>query len=192
MHRRTFLALVATLALGSGTMGAAAQSDTPAPTTSPLVDPAWLAAHAGDPDVVVVALVSSDEYLAAHIPGAWLLEPKALGLASTEAVDIGTWQGMVGQILGMIGVSPASTVVVYDNGSLFAPRLWWVLTHLGHPDARLLDGGLNAWQQAGGEVAAGDPPAFLAADPYPIAPVAAVTTAPEGGSPAPRTSARVA
>ena len=53
--------------------------------------------------------------------------------------------------LGRLGVSPGSNVVVYDDrGGVVAARLWWMLTDQGHSSTRVLDGGLQAWGEAGG------------------------------------------
>lgn len=58
--------------------------------------------------------------------------------------------------LGACGVSRETPVVIYDDcGGAFAGRLWWLLRHwLGHEQAALLDGGLQAWQASGGELTA--------------------------------------
>jgi thiosulfate/3-mercaptopyruvate sulfurtransferase len=58
--------------------------------------------------------------------------------------------------LGQMGLTQAMQVVVYDRqGANFCGRLWWMLQWVGHPAAAMLDGGLAAWEAAGGRVRAG-------------------------------------
>lgn len=53
--------------------------------------------------------------------------------------------------LGRMGVDAQTQVVVYDrNGCNYCGRLWWMLKWLGHDAVAVLDGGLRAWQEAGG------------------------------------------
>lgn len=62
--------------------------------------------------------------------------------------------------LGSMGVDNTTQVVVYDrNGSSFCVRLWWMLKWLGHDAVAVLDGGLKAWQAAGGQTQSGPAPA---------------------------------
>ncbi len=52
--------------------------------------------------------------------------------------------------------------VVYDRqGANYCGRLWWMLKWAGHDAVAVLDGGLQAWQAAGGAVASGDEPAHF-------------------------------
>ncbi len=54
------------------------------------------------------------------------------------------------------GVSHDTQVVVYDRqGANYCGRLWWMLKWCGHEAVAILDGGLQAWQQAGGAVQSG-------------------------------------
>ncbi len=52
--------------------------------------------------------------------------------------------------LGSHGVSRNTQVIVYDDtGGTMAVRLWWLLRWLGHDRVAVLDGGWQAWLQAG-------------------------------------------
>ncbi|NUZ05405.1 sulfurtransferase [Piscinibacter koreensis] len=60
-------------------------------------------------------------------------------------------------LLGRIGVAPGVQVVALDrNGDVYAARVWWLLRWAGHCEVAVLDGGLRAWSEAGGEVVAAD------------------------------------
>lgn len=55
------------------------------------------------------------------------------------------------------GIDENSTVVVYDDsGSLAAARAWWLLRWAGLENVRVLNGSLNAWKEAGYELAHGE------------------------------------
>jgi len=70
---------------------------------------------------------------------------------------------------GAWGIAPGVQVVTYDaQGGPYAARAWWLLRWLGHSEVAVLDGGLAAWQAAGGELASTSAPAAAAA-PYPAA-----------------------
>jgi thiosulfate/3-mercaptopyruvate sulfurtransferase len=53
-------------------------------------------------------------------------------------------------------------VVLDRQGANYCGRLWWMLKWCGHEAVAVLDGGLQAWQAAGGEVVPGPSPAPLA------------------------------
>jgi thiosulfate/3-mercaptopyruvate sulfurtransferase len=55
--------------------------------------------------------------------------------------------------LSSLGFTNAMQAVVYDrNGANYCGRLWWMLKWLGHDAVAVLDGGLQAWEAAGGAV----------------------------------------
>lgn len=67
--------------------------------------------------------------------------------------------------LRRLGVNQTTQVVVLDRaGIMFSGRLWWMLKWCGHEAVAVLDGGLAAWQAAGGAVDSGPAPAVPAGD----------------------------
>jgi len=55
--------------------------------------------------------------------------------------------------LSRVGFANDMQAVVYDrSGGTYGGRLWWMLKWAGHEAVAVLDGGLQAWQAAGGEV----------------------------------------
>lgn len=65
------------------------------------------------------------------------------------------------QVIRRFGIESDQPVVVLDDlgGQLAAARAWWMLScWAGHPEVRLLDGGLEAWlSNGGGLIEDGDP-----------------------------------
>ncbi len=129
-------------------------------TQHPLIDSRTLAERLGTPGWVVVDCRFSLQdpaagraaYERGHIPGARYADldrdlsrtPQPsegrhpLPDAAAFAAKLGDW-----------GIAPADTVVAYDEASsATAARLWWLLRWIGHRQARVLDGGLAAWQAA--------------------------------------------
>ncbi|MGV2988483.1 sulfurtransferase [Vibrio sp. E150_011] len=51
------------------------------------------------------------------------------------------------QLASELGITPDSTIVVYDNSGTYAsPRAWWMLKALGFESVYVLSGGLPAWK----------------------------------------------
>ena len=126
------------------------------------VDVATLRAHLDDPSWLVVDVrhqladtgYGERAYAAGHIPGAVFLHcdrdlsgPMTGSNGRHPLPDA----EKLAKRLGEIGVGATTQVVVYDDAQgMIAGRLWWLLRWLGHDAVALLDGGLQAWQAAGG------------------------------------------
>ena len=96
------------------------------------------------------------QYAAGHLPGAVYVD-----LDKVLSHKAGPQQGRhplpardaFAAAMAALGVSAGTRVVCYDAGDgMFAARLWWMLKWIGHAEVVVLDGGLAAWQQAGGAI----------------------------------------
>ncbi|MBY0409536.1 MAG: sulfurtransferase, partial [Burkholderiaceae bacterium] len=64
--------------------------------------------------------------------------------------------------LSSVGFANGMQAVVYDRqGANYCGRLWWMLKWAGHDAVAVLDGGIQAWQAAGGALASGDEPSHF-------------------------------
>ena len=127
-----------------------------------LVDVATLQAHVDDPAWLIVDVrhqladtgYGERVYAESHIPGAVFLHCDR-DLSGPITGSNGRHPlpdpEKLAKRLGEIGIGAATQVVVYDDAQgMIAGRLWWLLRWLGHDQVALLDGGLQAWQAAGG------------------------------------------
>jgi len=114
-----------------------------------LVHPDYLIS-AGDVSGSEVILDVGTEYSKSHIKGAvplfweeFLDEDDNIRPASE-----------IGRVLGDAGISPGDRVIVYGNcpncgGRSVATFVYWAMRYLGHDDVKYLNGGIDAWREAG-------------------------------------------
>ena len=92
----------------------------------------------------------AERFVTGFIPGAVHLDLWGLSLIDTSEAPLRAFMWMIGHLFALRGVSPARPVVVYeDNSGMRAARAFWFLEYLGHPNVRVLDGGLAGWTAAG-------------------------------------------
>ena len=97
------------------------------------------------------------EFVAARIPGARRFDIDAIADTSSGLPHTLPSPEVFARMVGALGISNDTPVVVYEVGAPFAaPRARWMLRVMGH-DAAVLDGGLAAWRAAGYPVAHGAP-----------------------------------
>jgi thiosulfate/3-mercaptopyruvate sulfurtransferase len=103
----------------------------------------------GEPDARAV-------YETGHIPGAAFFRHQDFSDPSSKyQLTVPNAEGL-SQALSAAGIDNESEIVFYSTGMIiWATRAWWLLRYAGHQSVRVLNGGLAAWQQAGGEVVSG-------------------------------------
>jgi thiosulfate/3-mercaptopyruvate sulfurtransferase len=119
--------------------------------TSPLITPSELSAALASPTPpVVIDTRPAEQFAQGHIPTATHFDVWGLSLIDTNEASLRAFMWMIGHVFSFRGVTPDRSVVVYEADSgMRAARAYWFLDALGHPSPRLLDGGSDAWRQAG-------------------------------------------
>lgn len=107
--------------------------------------------YINSPKVKVIDFRKNEQYTKEHISGAiniWRTDIENLrypykGMMANKA--------KIENVFSTLGINNGDTLVVYDDrGSCDAARLWWVLQNHDYTSLKILDGGLQAWNDAGG------------------------------------------
>jgi thiosulfate/3-mercaptopyruvate sulfurtransferase len=137
----------------------------------PVVSPAWLSQYLKHPGLALIDVrwsptgsttVARREFEERHIPGAAFADIDR-DLSSRPFVDgpgrhpLPTPEAFA-RFMASLGLDDEMDFVVYDDvrGSV-AGRLWWMLSITGH-EVALLDGGIDAWIEDGGQIERGPMP----------------------------------
>lgn len=92
----------------------------------------------------------AEQFAAGHLAGAVHLDLWGVSLIDTSPAPLHAFMWMVGHLFSLRGVTADCPVVVYeDTSGIRAARVFWLLEYLGHPNVRVLDGGVQAWTRAG-------------------------------------------
>ncbi|HEX3428306.1 MAG TPA: sulfurtransferase [Candidatus Limnocylindrales bacterium] len=113
-----------------------------------IVDVRWYLGRPGD---------GVSAYAAGHLPNAIHLDldddlADLAGYGAPGRHPLPTPEEFAAE-LGGAGIGDDDLVVAYDDvGGWVAARLWWMLDVLGHDQVAVLDGGIEAWREAGGQI----------------------------------------
>jgi thiosulfate/3-mercaptopyruvate sulfurtransferase len=156
MSTKPFVSPFWALAPGAAALCAALAAAAPAAAQGLLVTPAQLAAEAKEPAVVILHVADrSSDFEAGHIPGARFVGYNQIAVSGpdnlqSELPPVDTLR----TVFEGAGVTNAARVVVYGT-PIAATRAFFTLDYLGHPNVRVLNGGLAAWKAEGKPVEAG-------------------------------------
>jgi len=120
------------------------------PNAALLITPESLRERLEDPALVLLDTRPAEAFAAGQIEGAAHFDLFGMSLIDTHPEPLRAYLWMVAHLLAARGVDETRSVVVYDaDTGMRAARAFWFLEHFGHPDVRVLHGGVRAWTRAG-------------------------------------------
>jgi thiosulfate/3-mercaptopyruvate sulfurtransferase len=124
-----------------------------------LVTVEWLARCLDDPGIVVLDATylpfeperdAAAEYRAGHIPGARFLDLKTLADTDDPLPTMAPTLDQFRARMAALGVRRDDRIIFYDDSPhRTAARAWWLLRLFGADRLAILDGGAQAWREAG-------------------------------------------
>jgi thiosulfate/3-mercaptopyruvate sulfurtransferase len=133
----------------------------------PLVSTKWLAAHLGEPGLVILDASwylpttgrnPRGEYRAGHVPGAVFFDLDAASDPASALPHMMPAAQQFSRFAGGLGIGADSRIVVYDGSgtNISAARAWWMFWVFGHRAVAVLDGGIGRWRAEGRPVESGE------------------------------------
>ena len=121
--------------------------------TSVLISPEQLASMMKSEPVIIIDTRDADTYAAGHVPGAFNMREIFTFLATSTAEGLSALKSTFAEHFGAIGLSGTETAVFYEDalnsGYGQSCRGYYLLTWLGYPNIKVLNGGFSAWTAAG-------------------------------------------
>ena len=118
-----------------------------------LISPEQLSNLMAAEQVVVIDTRDADTYAAGHLPGAVNLREIFTFLATSTAEGLTALKSTFAEHFGAIGLSGLETAVFYEDalnsGYGQSCRGYYLLTWLGYPKIKVLNGGFSAWKALG-------------------------------------------
>lgn len=122
-------------------------------TSDVLISPEQLATLMEAEDCVVIDTRDAETYAAGHVPGAVNLREIFTYLATSTAQGLNELKATFAEHFGKAGLSGTQTAVFYEDalnsGYGQSCRGYYLLTWLGYPKVKVLNGGFSAWKAAG-------------------------------------------
>jgi len=122
-------------------------------TDSVLVSPEQLSRMMGAEPVVIIDTRDADTYAAGHLPGAVNMREIFTFLATSTAEGLSALKSTFAEHFGAVGLSGLETAVFYEDalnsGYGQSCRGYYLLTWLGYPKIKVLNGGFSAWKAQG-------------------------------------------
>lgn len=110
----------------------------------------WLKEHLDDPNLVILDTRPKVAYMYGHIPNSISLSVEQVIKVSQYGAHLVPDPEFCAELFGSIGINETKTVIVAgESMDPSVARIAWTLDYLGHPDTKILDTGITAWQNLG-------------------------------------------
>lgn len=120
-----------------------------------LIEAGELLANLGSEHLRIIDFREQEAFDQGHLPDAIPLWRSDIEDHTHQVPGMMATKPEMEKLLSDIGISSLDSLVLYDDqGGVNAARLWWVLRTYGYNQARLLNGGLQSWENAQGGVSA--------------------------------------
>lgn len=124
------------------------------------VTPDWLDKNFGLEMTILDCQPNVHDYIKAHIPGAIYLSEENLRFSLQGKPHVWADEKLASSILTSVGVKEGSPILVYTSSNPQLPTgdgvpqgmIAYSLARYGHGSIMILDGGLDEWRRAGGQV----------------------------------------
>ena len=104
-------------------------------------------------DLLIIDVRDAADYEKEHISGAVSVPDFFYHLTTTSDAELQETYSKFETILKSVGLNSAKKVVLYEDGLTTrfggSCRAWWLLNHLGHSNAVILDQGFSRWKALG-------------------------------------------
>ncbi len=132
---------------------------------SPLVNAKWLKANLANVRTLDAGYhltgVDRDpeaEFAAARIPHALRFDINKVADQTNPLPHMLPSAANFAEAVSAMGIGDDDHVVIYDDSAILpATRVWWMFRLFGHERVSVLDGGLAAWREVGGEMETTEP-----------------------------------
>lgn len=115
-----------------------------------LTTPEELSKKLGRPNLCLIDTRPAERFAQGHIPGAIHFDLFGLSLVDTSPAPLKAFMFMIHHLFELRGVDQHKEVVFYEeNSGMRAARGFWFLEYFGHQNVHVLDGGIQAWKEAG-------------------------------------------
>lgn len=105
------------------------------------------------PNISLVDFRKSSDYGAGHLPNAINMYRPHVTSSDYPYQGMMISKESLEELFGNLGIKTEDLMIIYDDKlGCDAARLWWILEQYGFESTKILNGGLDAWKNEGGEL----------------------------------------